>query len=444
MPNRQLHTTTLLPSMSEGVATGHANNFLRRPASEILTKQQQSTEGKDVSPSGEVFSETFSIKDLTVTLSAEEKARGELEPKKAEQLAQYVRDYGVALLDGPVLPEEDLDNLRKWLDLATVMKVVKDGDALKSNITGGGQGLGAEGFNFSQIPRRKKWVTPGLVCNSIVEQAVVAIMGPKPFLNSALMSITNYPGSGTQELHMDGVWWKTTEEEARAVGHPWPYKVHALGVEFGVEDITPENGATEFWPGSHWVTELAPTNKFTDPKAFVIAYEEMADQRRATNPPIRMSIPKGAVCFRDKRAWHRGVTNPRDRPRHLLSVSYGSADAREDILPQSTMLRNRFDAKQAAHLSKNSGSPTHYNPLFAGPREVPFHTDCEEIFAQNPSHWGVDRNLRFEDNPKLVTPNGEDLQKKLPSLMPEAVRNVPWAREIFERERSHADKKSRL
>jgi hypothetical protein len=32
---------------------------------------------------------------------------------------------------------------------------------------------------------------------------------------------------------MDGTWWKTTEEEAAAAGHPWPYRAHAIVATMG-------------------------------------------------------------------------------------------------------------------------------------------------------------------------------------------------------------------
>ena len=76
------------------------------------------------------------------------------------------------------------------------------------------------------------------------------------------------------------------------------------------------------------MTKLAPYNKMIRPEEFIDAYEDAADERRQTQPPIRMSIPRGSVALRDWRVWHRGVSNESDQPRHMLGVSYLSNDVR--------------------------------------------------------------------------------------------------------------------
>ena len=80
------------------------------------------------------------------------------------------------------------------------------------------------------------------------------------------------------------------------------------------------------------MTELAPYNKMIRPEEFIDAYEDAADERRQTQPPIRMSIPRGSVALRDWRVWHRGVSNESDQPRHMLGVSYLSNDVRGEPL----------------------------------------------------------------------------------------------------------------
>ena len=44
--------------------------------------------------------------------------------------------------------------------------------------------------------------------------------------------------------------------------------------------------------------------------------------RRASHPPIPNEIPKGAVCFRDARLWHRGVPHVGALPRHMIALIY--------------------------------------------------------------------------------------------------------------------------
>lgn len=53
---------------------------------------------------------------------------------------------------------------------------------------------------------------------------------------------------------MDGTWWKTTADEAAAVGQPWPYLAHAVNVSFGVHDVThgarPGHTSAQSWSGT--------------------------------------------------------------------------------------------------------------------------------------------------------------------------------------------------
>ena len=46
----------------------------------------------------------------------------------------------------------------------------------------------------------------------------------------------------------DGTWFLTTEEEAKAAGHPWPFRATNIVATMGCGDLTHEGGATEIWP----------------------------------------------------------------------------------------------------------------------------------------------------------------------------------------------------
>ena len=73
-----------------------------------------------------------------------------------------------------------------------------------------------------------------------------------------------------------------------------------LAVNFSVDDITPENGATEVWPKTHRNT-IKPEESLQAEGA----HKELVERMRNTpgSGPTQLAIPKGAVCLRDLRVW---------------------------------------------------------------------------------------------------------------------------------------------
>eukprot|EP01046_Picozoa_sp_COSAG06_P066064 COSAG06_NODE_16500_length_997_cov_2.408686_1_plen_321_part_10 len=314
-----------------------------------------------VSPSGEALSTVFSVDDVTVRITAAELAAGEMSPEHVQRVCSFMREFGVVLVncdERPIVPFEDLDMMGARLDYQAALSAAK-GTLLANGTAQRGNG-GTPGIQFTSLPRRARWVRASVLCNPIIEQAVAAILGPGCFLN-LWAPLTNAPGSGVQDLHMDGTWWKTTAEEAAAVNHPWPYHTHTVNATCGCDDLTHSNGATELWPGSHWETDGPPqTNKPRDPEEHQRVLRECAAKRRLHFPPIQVCAPKGAVYFRDDRVWHRGVSNTSDKPRHIIQMAYRAAEVRADVTHGSTILRNRSTAAERAA----SKSDTHWVDTF--------------------------------------------------------------------------------
>ena len=108
----------------------------------------------------------------------------------------------------------------------------------------------------------------------------------------------------------------------------------------------------------------------------------------------------------------------------------------------STILRNRSTAAERAA----SKSDTHWVDTFER-----FHPDCREILNAVPSKWGVDRNFGFVED--VVVPSiDRDLQVNadgsvmdtLPMPMPENVREIGWARKLWEAAPSGPETAARL
>ena len=74
-------------------------------------------------------------------------------------------------------------------------------------------------------------------------------------------------------------------------------------VNFGTSSMTPDNGSTEIWPGTHLLAETAgkPIN------------QDLIEPRRASHPPAQVIAPKGGALFRDLRMW---VSSRRVRASH--------------------------------------------------------------------------------------------------------------------------------
>ena len=56
---------------------------------------------------------------------------------------------------------------------------------------------------LGSVPRHAEWLSPSVLCNDIIEQAVAAVLGEGCFLH-LFSELTNVPGSGAQDLHMVG------------------------------------------------------------------------------------------------------------------------------------------------------------------------------------------------------------------------------------------------
>ena len=121
--------------------------------------------------------------------------------EKAERIAALMRQHGAVLLQCsvPLVPHADLDRIGARLEFQSALAAAEG--THMGNSTNQRGNTGAAGFMTSSLPRRAEWVTPSIVANPIIEQAVAACLGRGCFLNT-FGTITNHPGSDTQDLHM--------------------------------------------------------------------------------------------------------------------------------------------------------------------------------------------------------------------------------------------------
>ncbi|KAH0848751.1 putative phytanoyl- dioxygenase protein [Fonsecaea pedrosoi] len=95
-----------------------------------------------------------------------------------------------------------------------------------------------------------------------------------------------------------------------------------------LNDFTLENGATEFWLGSHAFTDERDQTVATPETVFgkqrigtpsCPVLEEAIEARRAVRPPVRATMDKGDVMLRDFRTWHAGMPNATEQDRIMVA-----------------------------------------------------------------------------------------------------------------------------
>ena len=91
----------------------------------------------------------------------------------------------------------------------------------------------------------------------------------------------------------------------------------AMTVNIPLVDTTVDNGATEFWLGTHVHGNKDIKDPILDGPWIAPEYLE---KRRAECPPIRPAISKGSLLIRDMRLWHAGIPNKTSNPRIMLTM----------------------------------------------------------------------------------------------------------------------------
>lgn len=97
-------------------------------------------------------------------------------------------------------------------------------------------------------------------------------------------------------------------------------------------DFTEDNGATEFWLGTHAYSDetcqtiATPDNVFKTKEIEQAVgapsgpiREELVEARRLVRPPVLATMNKGDVMLRDFRTWHAGMPNSTDQDRIMVA-----------------------------------------------------------------------------------------------------------------------------
>lgn len=85
--------------------------------------------------------------------------------------------------------------------------------------------------------------------------------------------------------------------------------------------MTPENGSTEVWLGTHTDSGLHVQEGRHGERASGRIMLDLLEKQRKVRPPSQPVVPKGSIIVRDLRLWHGGKPNLSSDPRVMLALS---------------------------------------------------------------------------------------------------------------------------
>ncbi|KAF2108063.1 phytanoyl-CoA dioxygenase family protein [Lophiotrema nucula] len=224
---------------------------------------------------------------------------GNLSQKNVEIAIRTFQRDGLVVLED-LVSHDVLDRLNG--------KMVKDAYELQSRKD--------SPFNYNKgniqqdPPLTEEWFEESIFLNPIVTQVTSTALGPKPSFrfisgNTALPPSPESPPK-SQPTHNDADF-----------DHPSiPF---ALVINVPLVTMTPENGSTEVWLGTHNGTTIADQEGAHGDRASGRIKPDLLESRRAVRPPSQPVVKKGSIVVRDLRLWHGGKPNLSLEPRVMLA-----------------------------------------------------------------------------------------------------------------------------
>ncbi|KAF1936336.1 phytanoyl-CoA dioxygenase family protein [Clathrospora elynae] len=246
------------------------------------------------------MSPSLSSTPLSILPSASELKNGSLSQRNQEIAVRALSRDGLVVLED-LIDHAVLDRLNE--------KMVKDAYELQARKSS------PYNYNKGNIqqdpPLTEEWFSDEIYTNPIVMQVTSNTLGPKPSLrfisgNTALPPTESSPPA-SQPTHNDADF-----------DHPTiPF---ALVVNVPLVTMTPENGSTEVWLGTHDDTTIADQEGKHGERGSGSIKKHLLDARREIRPPAQPVVKKGSIMIRDLRLWHGGKPNLDKDPRVMLAM----------------------------------------------------------------------------------------------------------------------------
>ena len=237
---------------------------------------------------------------ISIDVPEDDRTAGRLSGEALRGAVAALRDDGYVVLNDVVDPGH-LDVLHE--------RMIADLDALRARPDAP---YNWNAGNLQQDPPPfPPYLFGDVLLNPFVISVTAAVLGTG-VKNVMYSGNTALPGDQRQPVHVDvGHLWPTDVLEA-------PHPAAQLVVNVLTVDVSPENGATELWPGTHRELGVGVGDDIK------IAPEAL-EVRRALCPPIQPTFRRGSILIRDIRLWHAGMPNRTAVPRPMIAMIHASS-----------------------------------------------------------------------------------------------------------------------
>ncbi|PMD44857.1 hypothetical protein L207DRAFT_551817 [Hyaloscypha variabilis F] len=236
----------------------------------------------------------------TVLVSPEEKSRGHLTNQNLELANRALHHDGLVVLENAI-SHEKLDFLNE--------KMVDDAKKLQAR--GEDSPYNYNKGNIQQDPQlTKRYFDKEIFLNPLATQVTSSVLGPRPRLSFISGNSALPPSPGVQQ---------TAQPTHSDADFAHPSSPFALVVNIPLVTMTPENGSTEIWLGTHKYGQEAQEGEHGE-RASGRIREEWLSERRRVRAPARPVVRKGSVVVRDLRVWHSGQPNWTREVRVMLAM----------------------------------------------------------------------------------------------------------------------------
>jgi len=263
----------------------------------------------------------------------------QLTPEQAKAHADEVRRTSLTLLKG-CFPVETIDAWSRAFE--PLLKAGMEADKDDPNR--------GPGRFYVTLPFHGLWADPEIIDNDAVMAVVAELVGADSVM-CQLASDTPVAGSDYQVLHRDT---QLLFPESGAETPPYQ-----LAVNFPLVDVTAENGAMEYAPGTHMLSKA----------------EGMRRIESGETPLVAAHMARGDVMIRDVRHIHRGTPNRTAIPRPMVVIGYSR---RWLFRPEVNI---RVPADVLAGLPDRARHWLRFNPVFESRAEAARQAETYRAFA---------------------------------------------------------------